>query len=305
MEYKKEIIQHFKSQINGLMLIEEPLSKHTTFRIGGPADIYVYPKNLDDLYQIVDFCENEEVPRFTIGNGSNLLVSDQGYRGVVIDLSKTFTEIHSQNTEIQAGAGFLLDSLIQFCMERGLSGLENLFGIPGQVGGAIRLNAGAFGSEIANHLESIQILDRYSTLETLNRKELQTGYRYINLPQEAIIIGAKFVLDDGNPKIMSAIQDKVIKNRRLKQPLSLPSAGSVFKRPPGDYAGRLIEESGCKGLRIGDALVSKKHANFIVNCHLASAQDVLRLIQEVKDRVIQRFGVELELEIHLIGFDTE
>ena len=304
MEYKKELFQYFKKQISGMVLVEEPLSNHTTFRIGGPADIYVFPKNLDDLYNVIDFCENEEVSRFIIGNGTNLLINDQGYRGVVIDLSKTLTEIHGQGNVVHVGAGLPLDSLIQFCTERGLSGLENLIGIPGQVGGAICLNAGAFGSEVTDHLESIQILDKFSTLETLNRKELQTGYRYINIPQEDLIIGAKFILGDGNPKIMAAVQDKVLRKRRLTQPLSLPSAGSVFKRPPGDYAGRLIEESGCKGLRIGDALVSKKHANFIVNCHLASAQDVLRLIEEVKNRVLQRFGVELELEIHIIGFDS-
>ncbi len=302
MERKTKQFQRVRQVIRGKLLVDEPLSKHTYFRIGGPADYYFYPKDLEDLSAIVDYCQREEVPQFIIGNGSNLLVSDEGYRGVVIDLSETFTHIHSKEYVVTVGAGVQLKMLLHYCTERGLSGLENLVGIPAQIGGALTLNAGAYGGEIYHHVQSIHLLDKYSTLELKRRDDITAGYRETDLPLDSILIEAHFLLAEGNPKEMEALQEMHMRERRNKQPLSLPSAGSVFKRPSGNYAGRLIEEAGCKGLRIGDAMVSKKHANFIVNCHLASAEDVLRLIDEIKQRVFNRFGIMLELEIHLIGF---
>lgn len=294
--------QRLKQVFRGKILMDEPLSEHTYFRIGGPADFYLYPKNLEDLSAVVDFCQREEITRFVIGNGSNLLVSDEGLRGVVIDLSETFNHIRCKGVVVTVGAGVPLESLLKYCTERGLCGLESLVGIPGQVGGGICLNAGAFDGEISDSLRSLRLLDRFGTLEKRQRENITVGYRTTDLPPDGIIVEAQFLLSEGNPKEMEAVQKARMKERREKQPLSLPSAGSVFKRPPGDYAGRLIEEVGCKGLRVGDAMVSKKHANFIVNCHLASAEDVLRLIDEVRGRVLHRFDVELELEINLVGF---
>ncbi len=302
MDRKTKQFQRIRQVIRGKLLVDEPLSNHTYFRIGGPADFYFYPKDLEDLSGIVDYCQREGVSQFIIGNGSNLLVADEGYRGVVIDLSETFTHMHSKGYVVTVGAGVHLQTLLSYCIERGLSGLENLVGIPAQIGGALALNAGAWGGEIYHHVESIHLLDKYATLELRKREDITAGYRQTDLPLDSVIIEAQFLLTEGNPKEMEALQEMHMKERREKQPLSLPSAGSVFKRPSGDYAGRLIEEAGCKGLRIGDAMVSKKHANFIVNCHLASAQDVLRLIDEVKQRVYNRFEIMLELEIHLIGF---
>lgn len=299
---RNQQLQKLKQVFRGKILMDEPLSEHTYFRIGGPADFYLYPKNLEDLSAVVDFCQREEIPRFVIGNGSNLLVSDDGLRGVVIDLSETFTHIHCKGVLVTVGAGVPLESLLRYCTERGLCGLESLVGIPGQVGGGICLNAGAFDGEISDPLRSLRLLDRFGTLEKRQRENITVGYRTTDLPSDGIIVEAQFLLSEGNPKEMEAVQKARMKERREKQPLSLPSAGSVFKRPQGDYAGRLIEEVGCKGLRVGDAMVSKKHANFIVNCHLASAQDVLRLIDEVRERVLHRFDVELELEINLVGF---
>jgi len=302
MDQINKQFQKLKQVFRGKILLQEPLAGHTTFRIGGPADYYIYPRDLEDLSAVIDLCQREEMSRFIIGNGSNLLVSDQGYRGVVIDLSETFTHIRSKGDLVTVGSGAQLVELLKFCIERGLSGLEALTGIPGQVGGAIWLNAGAFGSEMCDHISSVRLLDRYGTLEKRRKEELSADYRHTDLPLDAIVVEAQFLLREGNPKEMEALQRAYLQERKAKQPLSLPSAGSVFKRPTDDFAGRLIEVVGCKGLRVGDAMVSKKHANFIVNCHFASASDVLRLIDEVRERVFKRFEVELKLEIHLVGF---
>ncbi len=297
--------QALQELLKGEILKGELLAKHTSFKIGGEADYFVYPSDLQDLINLVQFCEKENLPRFIIGNGSNLLISDAGIRGVVIDMSRGFNQITFRSNVVTAGAGGTLDNLLTFCQDRGLSGYERLAGIPGQLGGCIKLNAGAFGGTISDRLKSVSYLDRYGTVSTLLRDEIKMEYRFTDFPKDSILTEADFTFAEGNPREMKAVQTGYIKRRKLKQPLSLPSAGSVFKRPPGDYAGRLIEESGCKGLRIGDAMVSRKHANFIVNCHVASARDVLRVIDEVRDRVFKQFSVMLELEIHLIGFSEE
>lgn len=295
---------HLKKTFRGIVLMDEPLSNHTSFRIGGPADYYVYPGNLEDLVKLVDFCQDEEIPRFTIGAGTNLLVSDAGFRGMVIDLSRAFNKIQRRGLIVEAGGGMRLKDVIRYCAERGMAGLENLSGIPGRMGGCLRINAGAWGSEIHDRLQSVQLLDRTGVLERREKKEIVSGYRFTNFTDEEILVGGEFYLDEDNPVEIERRQENVLRERKAKQPLSLPSAGSVFKRPQNDFAGRLIQEAGCKGLRIGDAMVSKKHANFIVNCRLASARDVLYLIDEVRKAVFRQFGVELELEIYLLGFEN-
>jgi len=304
MDKRIKLFQRIRQLFRGEILLDEPLSEHTTYKIGGPADYFLYPKDLEDLMAITEFCHREGIQRFVIGKGSNILVADAGFRGIVIDLSRTFTQLTNKQNMIVAGSGVLLWDMLKYCTERGLSGFEPLMGIPGQLGGCLMINAGAFGVEIGDRLQSLRMLDGLGALEKRQRDEIQMGYRYTDLPGDAIIIEAQFSFKEGNPMEMEMMQNQFLKRRRDKQPLSLPSAGSVFKRPKGDYAGRLIEETGCKGLRIGDAMVSKKHANFIVNTQFASAEDVRRVIYEVGERVLQRFGVELELEIHLIGFDS-
>ena len=300
-----QCFQRLKQIFRGRICVDELLSSHTWFRIGGPADFYLYPKDLEDLVSVIDFARREEIPIFVIGNGSNLLCNDEGYRGIVIDLSRTFTHVQCKGHVVTVGAGFILKDLLQYCLERGLSGLETLVGIPAQVGGAIYQNAGAYGGEIGDRLNNVRILDPYGSLERRTRDDLQPEYRKIHLAHGAILVEAQFLLTEGHPKEMEAVQRSCMKKRRDRQPLSLPSAGSIFKRPGDDYAGRLIEEAGCKGLRIGDAMVSKKHANFIVNCHLASAEDVVRLIDEVRERVLRRFDIVLETEIQKVGFTEE
>jgi UDP-N-acetylmuramate dehydrogenase len=302
METKIKQFQEIRKIFRGEIRTDEPLSKHTSFKIGGQADFYLYPKDLEDLSAVVDFSRNKGISKFVIGNGTNLLVSDSGFRGLVIDLSETFKEIHSKENAVTVGAGVNLSDLIRYCTERGLSGLESLIGIPGQLGGGIVLNAGAFGAEISDPLDSVRLMDQFGTVGKQRKSEVTFGYRATSIGRDAIVVDALFFLKEGNPRDMQLSQNNYLRKRKEKQPLSLPSAGSVFKRPAGKYAGRLIEEAGCKGLRIGDAMVSKKHANFIVNCRLASAQDVLRLIDEVKERVMKQFQIELEPEIHMIGF---
>ena len=304
MDTRIQQLYELKKQIHGTVLVNEPMTKHTTYRIGGAADFYIYPTDMEDLAALVNFCEKEGISRFVIGNGSNLLIHDEGYRGVVIDLSDTLKTLSYRTGIVSAGAGVSLKRLLGFCLERGLSGLEQLIGIPGQVGGGIMLNAGAYGAEISQYLKNLRYMDRFGTIERRRKDDVVFNYRYNDLPSDSIVVDAEFALDEGNPKEMENVQKKILHDRREKQPLSLPSAGSVFKRPKGDFAGRLIEEAGCKGLRIGDAMVSKKHANFIVNCKLATAQNVLKVIDEVEKRVFQRFHVELETEIHFVGFDA-
>ncbi|RKY82536.1 UDP-N-acetylenolpyruvoylglucosamine reductase [candidate division KSB1 bacterium] len=296
-------LKKLKQVVKGKILIDELLREHTSFKIGGPADYYIFPKDLEDLSNLTSLCQQDGIPVFVIGNGTNLLVSDDGFRGVVVDISRTFRHIKTKETQVTAGAGVSLSGLISFCTIRGFSGLEPLAGIPGQIGGCIALNAGAFGREIGDLIEYVRILDKFHTLEKKTKDELNFGYRTTNLPKGSIVVEAVFNLADGNPKEMERAQNSYIKKRKSTQPLSLPSAGSVFKRPQGDYAGRLIEDAGCKGLRIGDAMVSKKHANFIVNVGVARAIDVARLIDEVRNTVFKRFGVTLEPEIRFLGFN--
>lgn len=300
---KSQQFQRLREVFKGEILIDEPLNDHTTFRIGGPADFYVYPNDWDDLKNLLILCNEEQIKRFVIGNGSNLLVHDNGFRGIIINLSRGFDTIRSAGLVVYAGAGVSINDLLKYCVERGLSGMEPLIGIPGQIGGAICLNAGAWDMEISNNLLSVEILDEYGTEEKINHDEIEFGYRYTDLPEKGVIVGARFQLKEGNPREMAEKQRGFMKKRKEKQPLSLPSAGSIFKSPTGNYAGRLIEEAGCKGIRIGDAMVSKKHANFIVNVGNATAVDVVRVIEEVKKIVLERFDIQLETEIHQLGFE--
>jgi len=301
--FSMDLLHKMKQALRGDILTQEPLAGHTTFRIGGPADFYVSPMDLEDLRSALDFSRQEGFRCFVIGRGSNLLVSDDGFRGIVLDLSGAFHQMASSGLVVTAGSGVLLGDLVDFCIRKKLKGIERLAGIPGQVGGGIRMNAGAFGTEVADLLQSVRLIDFSGTLLHIHRDQILMKYRSTDLPADAAIIEADFRMERGDAEEMADTREEILKKRREKQPLSLPSAGSVFKRPPGDFAGRMIEEAGLKGLRIGDAMVSKKHANFIVNCGFATAVDVLRLVEEIQKRVRQMFHVDLEPEIQLLGFD--
>jgi UDP-N-acetylmuramate dehydrogenase len=289
--------------LRGRLLTDEPLSRHTSYRIGGPADFYALPKDEEDAAALLRLCESEGIPRFVIGNGTNLLVADAGFRGVVIDPTEAFATVSAEGPVVTAGAGLGLWDLIRFCGARGLSGFETLAGIPGTVGGGVRLNAGAFGAEIKDRLVSVSGVDGRGERTTRNRGALRMEYRRTDLEPGLLLTEARFAFEPGEPAALMKVQEEILSRRGEKQPLSLPSAGSVFKRPPGDYAGRLIEEAGLKGLRIGDAMVSPKHANFVVNLGAARADEVMALIDAVRERVRARSGVTLETEIHFLGFE--
>ena len=298
MRWMEPIEQSFR----GLCLRDEPMARHTSFRIGGPAALYLYPNDMEDLSNLLKSVSAGEIPIFIIGSGTNILVSDEGFRGVVVDLTRTFGEIRTEDVMLDAGAGVSLASCIEAGRRAGLGGLENLTGIPGTVGGGVRMNAGAFGVELLDHTRTIKILHYSGEAEEVSGESISFGYRAGYAPTAAVVTGAVFELD---AVPYDQIQERIrtiTQSRREKQPVTEASAGSVFKRPKGYFSGKLIEDSGCKGMRAGDAVVSPKHAGFIVNLGHATADDVRHLMDLIQKRVNSRFGVWLEPEIELVGF---
>jgi len=302
LNHNSKLLQRIKENLRVTVLIDELLAWHTSFKIGGPADFYIIPNDEADLLTLLGLCQSEGIPRFVIGRGTNLLVSDAGFRGVIIDLSRACCNFRIEDSVVIAGAGVLIEDLITRSIASELSGGEKLSGIPGSIGGAIILNAGAFNTEIKDILASVKLVDVDHNLKNVSRDQIVMGYRRTDISPDAIILEASFNLQPGIRSEIEQVRTVILASRQAKQPLSLPSAGSVFKRPPGDYAGRLIEEAGLKGLRIGDAMVSEKHANFIVNCGAASASDVYNLITEIQEIILKRSGISLEPEIRLLGF---
>ncbi len=278
-----------------------PMSEITSFRIGGPADLILYPQGLEDLQILMALFRDKGLRYLLLGNGSNILASDRGVREPLINLSHGFKEIRKQGTKVMAGAGIGLPQLLRFCAANGLSGLEPLAGIPGTVGGGIRMNAGSWGVEIGDITSSLMVMGRAGAITWVKREEVAFGYRGINLPAEDIFLQGEFSLHKGEePEIAGRMQD-FVRRRKETQPLFQPSAGSIFKNPEGIPAGKLIEEVGLKGVRRGNAMVSPLHANFIVNVGDAQARDVLGLIGLIRERVYQEKGTTLELEVQIIG----
>lgn len=281
---------------------DEPMSRLTSFKIGGPADLLVEPETPEELAGIVEYCLEYDIPWIFLGRGSNLLVRDKGVRGVAIRLGKGFCYTKVEGTRMWAGAATPLSTVAEVAAGHSLSGLEFASGIPGSVGGAVFMNAGAYEGEMCQVVVETKLYKPGEGFLTLKKEELCFGYRRSRLQQEKLI--ALQVTMELSPGEESAVREKMAdynNRRRSKQPLELPSAGSVFKRPEGHYAGRLIEEAGLKGARIGDAQVSEKHAGFIVNLGKATARDVLALIALVREEVFKKFGVSLEPEVRVIG----
>ena len=281
---------------------DEPMRKHTTFRVGGPADFFVSVKNKDALVEVLSFLHENKVPYFLLGNGSNLLVSDAGYRGVILQLTDELAQITFDGETVRAGAGVQLMRLAAQAAERSLSGLEFASGIPGTLGGAIVMNAGAYGGEMVQVVESVDIFFPGEGIWTLMGEEMQFGYRHSILKEkEGVVLSVVLRLHfDEKETIIDKIAD-LKEQRRTKQPLEYASAGSTFKRPEGAFAGKLISDAGLKGYAIGDACVSEKHAGFLVNKGNATAAEIYRLIREVQQKVQQAFGYRLETEVILLG----
>lgn len=280
----------------------ELMRNHTTFRIGGAADYYVTPKNEQDLQAVIRLCLDEKMPYYLLGNGSNLLVSDQGYRGVIIAVGETFSYCEIRDEQVTAGAGMLLSRLAKRICEASLTGFEFAAGIPGTLGGALVMNAGAYGSEMKDVLVSARVMDTCGGIHTLTAAELELGYRRSCIPEKQyVVLEGTFLLKQGEQEAIRSRMDELLLQRKTKQPVEYPSAGSTFKRPEGHFAGKLIEDAGLRGFRVGDAQVSEKHCGFVVNRGNASAAEVMELCGEVQRRVKEAFGVELEMEVKKLG----
>ncbi len=279
---------------------EESMRDHTTFRIGGPAKYFVTPKTQKELTDTVGLCRKESMAFYVIGNGSNLLVSDKGYEGVIISTEGLASWQAAEDGEavLSASAGILLSRLAKAAASKSLTGLEFAAGIPGTLGGAVVMNAGAYGSEMKDVICWVRVLDRQGVVRTLTLEELGLGYRTSRVPAEGyVVLEAGLRLAEGCQEEIYKKMEDLAARRRKKQPLEYPSAGSAFKRPPGHFAGKLIDDAGLRGFRIGDAQVSEKHCGFVINRGNATEAQVTELCREVRRRVKEQFGVELELEV--------
>ncbi len=286
--------------------INEPMKRHTSFRAGGDAAWFVVPETTDELKAVLAACKKAAAPWYVVGNGSNLLVSDRGYPGVIISTEK-FDTLEIEGETVTAGAGVLLSKVANQAYKAGLTGFEFAAGIPGSVGGAAVMNAGAYGSEMKNVLTGVTVLTKEGEVLTVPAEDLELGYRTSVIPKAGyLLLEATFALTKGDPEAIRATMDDLAFRRKDKQPLEFPSAGSTFKRPEGHFAGKLIEDAGLKGFTVGGAAVSEKHAGFVINQGGATASDIYRLCKEVARIVACEFGVELEMEVKLLGeFEEE
>lgn len=300
MQNQNEWLRKLGEQVE--ILVAEPMKNHTTFRIGGPADALALPKTPEEVAEVVRFCHEHAQPYYVLGNGSNLLVSDEGYRGIVLQLYRNFNDIQVNGEMITVQSGAMLAAVARTAYQNGLTGLEFASGIPGTIGGAVVMNAGAYGGEMKHVLREVTVLTKEGEVLAIPAKALELGYRTSVIPKNGwIVLGAVLQLKKGDPEQILARMEELKEQRIIKQPLDLPSAGSTFKRPEGYFAGKLIMDAGLRGFTVGGAQVSEKHCGFVVNRGDATAADVWELICEVKRRVKERTGVELEPEVKLLG----
>lgn len=282
--------------------INEPMKNHTTFKIGGPAQYYVTPESVTQIQEVVSLCRDVNIPLHVIGNGSNILVGDDGVDGVVLALFNTFSDYEIKDNVITAQAGMSLIKLAVIALREGLTGMEFASGIPGSVGGAVYMNAGAYDGQMKDVVTSVTVLDEAGNIRILGRDELDMGYRTSAVAKHNMIVLQVIIeLKAGDKEQIKDRMNQLSELRKQKQPLEYPSAGSTFKRPEGYFAGKLIADAGLKGYSIGGAAVSEKHAGFVVNMGGATAKDVVELTDYIKKRIIEQFGVTLELEIKKVG----
>lgn len=299
--------QNFYDKLNNVIakdsiLIDEPMSRHTTFRVGGPADFFVTPKAKEEVRDVVRICKEAGMPYYIIGNGSNLLVSDAGYRGVIVQIYKEMNEVKIEGDLVKAQAGALLSGIAAKALGAKLSGFEFASGIPGTIGGACVMNAGAYGGEMKDVLESVTVLTGEGKIIELGRNELELGYRTSVIAKKGyIVLGAVLKLERGDGEKIKTYMDELKEKRVTKQPLEYPSAGSTFKRPEGYFAGKLIEDAGLRGFQVGGAQVSEKHCGFVINRDHATAADIMELMRQVQIRVKENSGVDLEPEVKRLG----
>ena len=284
------------------ILEQEPMCKHTTFRIGGAAKYFAMPKNTAEIQTLIAYCKEHKLDYCVLGNGSNVLFTDAGYDGLIIQIGSAMSEIRVDGTSVYAQAGAILARVANLAYEAGLTGMEFAAGIPGSIGGAIVMNAGAYGGEMKQVVESVRVLSSEGEILTLDNDTMEFGYRTsIIRNRNFTVLSVTFRLREGNREEIRARIEDFQKRRMEKQPLNYPSAGSTFKRPEGYFAGKLIMDAGLRGFQIGDARVSDKHCGFVVNVGKATARDVTDVIEEVQEKVRERFGVSLEREVIYLG----
>ena len=291
----------------GNVLKDEPMKMHTTFRIGGPADYFIQPSKIEEIRRIVAVCRECSTPYYIMGNGSNLLVGDKGFRGVIVQVFKQMSDVYADGERVYAQAGALLSKTAAVACEASLTGMEFASGIPGTLGGALRMNAGAYGGEIKDVLLDAQVLTQDGEFLTLTAEELELSYRHSCIfEKNYVVVSARFAFEKGDADQIRGRMDELAKARREKQPLEFPSAGSTFKRPEGYFAGKLIQDAGLKGYTVGGAQVSEKHSGFVINRGGATAEEVVFLIKQVQKKVMKQFNVMMQPEVRFIGFtDTE
>ena len=281
---------------------EEAMSQHTTFKIGGPAAYFLMPDKGEDVGRVIKICKEKEIPYFILGNGSNLLVGDGGYRGAVIQIYRNMSSVTVEGNEITAQAGALLSAVAAAAKNASLTGFEFAGGIPGTIGGAVVMNAGAYGGEMKDVLTEVTVMNAEGDIFTLPTEELELGYRTSIIKTAGyIVLEAKIRLKEGDPEVIRETMKDLTIRRTTKQPLEYPSAGSTFKRPEGYFAGKLIMDSGLAGYQVGGAQVSEKHCGFVINAGDATARDVRTLMDNVRDIVYKKYGVTLEPEVKFLG----
>ncbi|MBK8911187.1 MAG: UDP-N-acetylmuramate dehydrogenase [Chlorobi bacterium] len=294
-------LDDIRKSFRGRIALNEPMERYTTFRIGGAADIYLEPLDKEDALALITYLRGQSLPYVLMGNGSNILVSDHGVRGAVVNLEVGFSYVRNQDDDgtVVAGAGIKLAKFVDFCISNGYAGTEMLAGIPGTLGGAVIMNAGAYGGEISDHMIAVELI-RGSKLMTISKDDAGFAYRTSTL-QGDVILEASFQFPSGQKENMKTIRRQTLLKRNSSQPVQWGNAGSIFKNPKGDFAARLIQECGLKGTIIGGAQISDLHANFIINRGQATAADVMALIHVARQAVFEKFAIELELEVKLIG----
>jgi len=294
-------ISEIQKVFKGKITLNEPLAQYTTFRIGGEADYFVEPLDVDDVINIIKYADEHDIPYYVMGNGSNILISDEGIRGIVINLETAFNYLKHENNLIISGAGVKIARFVDFCIQNDYAGVEMLAGIPATVGGALVMNAGAYGGETADNVYEVKVI-KNGKVKVLSKEEC--GFRYRNSAlKNTVVLEASFRLTPGNKEEISAKRKELIVHRNQAQPVEIPNAGCVFKNPKDNKAAILIDQCGLKGTKSGGAMVSTKHANFIVNYDKATAHDVIELVKIIRQTVREKTGIELEMEVKLIGFE--
>lgn len=299
---ESKYIEELKSGKYGTCLVDEPMKNHTTFKVGGPADLLIKPSSEEEIEELVKYCKSNKLPLMIVGNGSNLLVKDSGIRGVVLKLDKNFNAIEFDGDRVIAQAGALLSTVSKKSFKKSLTGMERVSGIPASIGGAMTMNAGAYGTEMKDIVESVKCVDQDGNIRDYSNEEMHFRYRGSRVDDEKLtVISATFKLEKGDfDTIMETFED-YDHRRRSKQPLEKASAGSTFKRPEGHYASKLIDDAGLRGFAYKDAQVSDKHCGFIINNGDASYEDIQELIHRVQDIVFEKYQVRLETEVKIVG----